>query len=81
MENYIHTLAELVAAETLRQAGLTSGEMTSRKARDTYGTWFAEVTRNGRLSPCRADGKCKWYSIPAILALKAEDYRRAELLK
>ena len=54
-----------------------------RKARDVYGKWFVDAVNNGRIFPCRVeDGRTgtKWFKVSEILALKADDIARAELI-
>lgn len=82
LERIISTCSELGATNVLVTLGLTSGEVSQRKARDTYGKWFADAVRHGRLAPCRVEsGRAgtHWYCIKDILALKAKDALRAEL--
>lgn len=71
------------AAEALRLAGVTSGEISERKARNIYGKWFTDAVAAGRIKPVRVGaGKTstKHYRITDILAYKAECYTPAELL-
>ena len=70
------------AVEVLEILGLTSGEISKNKAASLYGTWFLEACRDKRIEPCRI-GKgptgTKHYRLAEILALRADDFRRAEL--
>ena len=78
----IDNTAAMGAASVLETLGLTSGEISQRRARDTYGKWFADATASGRLRPCRIeDGHAgtRWYRVVDILALKTKDAARAEL--
>ena len=78
----IQTCIELGSAKTLETLGISSGEISQRKARDTYHKWFVDADRAGRIRPCRIeDGKSgtRWYRVVDILALKAQDAARAEL--
>lgn len=71
------------AAEALRLAGVTDGEISERKARNTYGKWFTDAVASGRIRPVRiGTGKTstKHYRITDILAYKAECYTPAELI-
>lgn len=82
LEILIQTCVELGSAKTLETLGLSAGEISQRKARDTYGKYFMDAIREGRLRPCRVeDGKCgtQWYRVVDILSLKAQDAARAEL--
>ena len=78
----IQTCIELGSAKTLETLGISSGEISQRKARDTYHKWLVDADRAGRIRPCRIeDGKSgtRWYRVVDILALKAQDAARAEL--
>lgn len=82
IEILIKTCVELGSAQTLMTLGISSGEISQRKARDTYGKYFTEAERQGRIRPCRVeDGRCgtKFFKVTDILALKAQDAVRAEL--
>lgn len=78
----VQTAIEVGAARAFEVMGVSSGEMSQRKARDTYGKWFTDADRAGRLRPIRVgDGKngTRHYRVVDILALKVEDHFRAEL--
>lgn len=82
LERLIQTCVELGSAKTLETLGISSGEISQRKARDTYGKWFMDAMRDDRIRPCRVeDGKSgtRWYRVVDILSLKAQDSLRAEL--
>lgn len=82
LEILIQTCVELGSAKTLETLGLSSGEISQRKARDIYGKYFTDADREGRIRPCRVEnGKCgtRWYRVVDILSLKAQDAVRAEL--
>lgn len=82
LEILIKTCISLGTAQTLETLGISSGEISQRKARDTYHKWFVDADREGRIRPCRVeDGKSgtRWYRVVDILALKAQDAARAEL--
>lgn len=82
LEILIQTCVELGSAKTLETLGLSSGEISQRKARDIYGKYFTDADREGRIRPCRVEnGKCgtRWYRVVDILALKAQDAVKAEL--
>jgi len=71
------------AAEGLRLAGVTAGEISERQARKTYGKWFSDEVAAGRIRPIRiGTGKTatKHYRLTDILTRKAECYTPAELL-
>ena len=78
----IKTCIELGSTQAMVNLGVTSGEISQRKARDTYGKYFMDAARAGRIRPCRVeDGRAgtKWYRVTDILALRAEDAVPAEL--
>lgn len=71
------------AAEGLRLAGVTAGEISERQARKTYGKWFVDEVAAGRIRPIRIGaGKTatKHYRVSDILTRKAECYTPAELI-
>lgn len=83
LERLIQTCIELGSAKTIETLGLSSGEISQRKARDTYKKWFVDADREGRIHPCRIEsGKAgtRWYRVVDILALKAQDAAQAELI-
>lgn len=65
------------ALQMARLLGITSGEISYRDARDTYGKWFTDSVSNGRITPCRrGNGKtgARWFAIAEILALQEKDW-------
>jgi hypothetical protein len=71
------------AAEGLRLAGVTAGEVSERQARKTYGKWFDDEVAAGRIRPVRIGAgrtATKHYLLTDILTRKAECYTPAELL-
>lgn len=82
LEILIQTCVELGSARTMETLGITSGEISQRKARDVYGKWFTDADRSGRIRPCRIEeGRAgtRWYRVVDILSLKAEDSVPASL--
>lgn len=76
----IRQSAELGAAAALEHAGLTSGEMSFRRARDTYGKWFTDAVRRGAVRPVRIeDGGVRRFSVTDILAARTADAAAAYL--
>lgn len=66
----------------LETLGITAGEISQRKARDTYGKWFTDAERAGRIRPARVDnGKngTRHYRVVDIQELRTKDLMRAEL--
>ena len=45
LEILIQTCVELGSAKTLEKLGLSSGEISQRKARDIYGKYFMDAAR------------------------------------
>ena len=82
LETLIQTCIEIGSAKTLETLGVSSGEISQRRARDVYGKYFMDADRTGRIRPCRVeDGRAgtRCYRVVDILALKAADAARAEL--
>lgn len=71
------------AAEGLRLAGVTAGEVSERQARKTYGKWFTDAVAAGHIRPIRiGTGRTatRHYSVTDILTYKAICCTPAELL-
>lgn len=82
LEQIVKEAAALGAAQLAETLGLHAGEISQRKARATYGKWFDDATKAGRLQPSRIDtGKngTKHYRVVDIQELKTADMVRAEL--
>ena len=78
----VKTATETGAALVLETLGITAGEISQRKARDTYGKWFTDAERAGRIRPARIDeGKngTRHYRVVEIQELKTADLVRAEI--
>jgi hypothetical protein len=83
LQTLMTTCISIGTAQTLVLMGVHSGEISMRKARDTYGKWFADAVNDGRIFPCRVENGrsgTKWFKVTDILALKADDAARAELI-
>ena len=87
--NYIDRIvkeaAALGAARLAETLGLSSGEISQRKARKTYGKWFEDAERNGRIRPSRIDESVRGngtrhYRVVDIQELKTVDLVKAQLL-
>lgn len=68
---------------TLELLGVSSGEISQRKAKEVYGKYFINAVNSGRIHPCRVeDGRAgtRWYKVSDILTLKAKDAIQAELI-
>lgn len=82
LEILITTCIELGSARTMETLGVSSGEISQRKARNVYGKYFTDADREGRIRPCRIEeGRAgtRWYRVVDILALKAADAAKAQL--
>ena len=82
LNTLISTCVELGSARTMELLGVTSGEISQRRARDIYGKYFMDAVSQGRLRPCRIEeGRAgtRWYRVVDILELKAADAAKAEL--
>lgn len=82
LERLVQSAAAMGAAQVLETLGLTAGEISQRKARDTYGKWFTDAEKAGRIRPSRVDnGKngTRHYRVVAIQELRTADLMRAEL--
>lgn len=82
LENIVKEAAALGAARLAETLGLTAGEISQRKARDTYGKWFTDAERDGRIRPCRVDNGrngTRHYRVVEIQELKTADLVRAEI--
>lgn len=78
----VKTIAEAAAVSVLTTLGLTSGEISRARAVALYGKWFREAEAAGRVRPVRiGTGRTgtRWFSVMDLLALRAEDERRAEI--
>lgn len=82
LERLVQSAAAMGAAQVLETLGLTAGEISQRKARDTYGKWFTDAEKAGRIRPSRVDnGKngTRHYRVVTIQELRTADLMRAEL--
>ena len=82
LERIVQSAAAMGAAQVLETLGLTAGEISQRQARKTYGKWFTDAEKAGRLHPSRVDqGKngTRHYRVVAIQELRTADLVRAEL--
>lgn len=73
---------QIVIVETLRMLGVTSGEVSERKARMTYGKPFTDAVAAGRIKPVRVGyGKTatKHYRIADILDWQNSCYEPARI--
>lgn len=82
LERIVEAAAAMGAASVLETLGLTAGEISQRKARATYGKWFTDAERAGRIRPSRIDNGrngTRHYRVVAIQELRTADLVRAEL--
>lgn len=65
---------EIGCVQTMKSLGVSSGEMSERKAVRTYGKWFVEAIRKNEITPCRVgNGRTgtRVYNVTDILSYKA----------
>jgi len=82
LERIVESAAAMGAAKVLETLGITAGEISQRQARKTYGKWFADAERAGRIQPARVDqgrNGTRHYRVVAIQELRTADLVRAEL--
>lgn len=82
LEQLVQSAAAMGAAQVLETLGITAGEISQRKARDTYGKWFADAEKAGRIRPSRVDNGrngTRHYRVVTIQELRTADLMRAEL--
>ena len=82
LREIVHEAAALGAAQLAETLGLTSGEISQRKAQSIYGKWFTDAVTTGRLRPSRVDdgrNGTKHFRVVDIQELRTSDLVRAEL--
>lgn len=82
LNTIISTSIELGTARTLEVLGVSSGEISQRKALKVYGKWFAEALATHKIQPCRVEeGRTgtRWFRVVDILAAKVRDAARYEI--
>jgi hypothetical protein len=82
LEQLVQSAAAMGAAQVLETLGITAGEISQRKARDTYGKWFTDAEKAGRIHPSRVDNGrngTRHYRVVTIQELRTADLMRAEL--
>lgn len=83
-QSEIKALVALGVAEVLEQLGISAGEVSERQAVVKWGKWFKQAVADQRIRPSRiGEGRngTRHYSVTDILALKAQDTQKAQLLK
>ena len=81
-ERLIKTCTALGCARTMELLGVSSGVISQRQARATYGKWFADECAAHRLFPCRIEpGRAgtRWYRVTDILSLMAAEQANCQL--
>lgn len=82
LEELVKSAAAEGAAQVLETLGITAGEVSQRRARATYGKWFADAERDGRIRPTRVDAGrngTRHYRVVDIQQLRTADLVRATL--
>lgn len=83
LQGLIKTCVEIGTTTALVNLGMTSGEISQRRAKKVYGDYFVQLERSGRIRPCRIEsGRAgtRYYLVSEILSLRADDYAKAELI-
>jgi hypothetical protein len=80
IQRIISASMEAGATAALIKAGLANPLTTQRQAEKTYGKWFSEAVKAGRLHPCKVGERVKWYSVNEINAMLVADTARAEII-
>lgn len=83
MNRLVQDAVELGATLALERMGMSSGEMSQRQARKTYGKYFSDLVATGRIRPARQEeGRAGtiYYRIADILECKVEDRIKANLI-
>jgi hypothetical protein len=82
IEHIINDSMQIGVIRTLQLLGVSSGEISQRKAIETYGKWFKDQVEDGTIRPIRIEeGKhgAKIYSVTDILAVRVRQSAPAEL--
>jgi hypothetical protein len=82
LEQLVQSASAAGAARLAETLGLSAGEISERKARNTYGKWFTDAAKAGRIRPARIDNGrngTRHYRVVEIQELKTADLVRAEL--
>lgn len=82
LQNLIQTCTSIGVVSTLEMLGISSGEISQRKAAKVYGKYFVEAERQGRIRPCRIEeghAGTRWFRVADILKMKTQDLAEAEL--
>ena len=80
IQRIISASMEAGATAALIKAGLTNPLISQRQAEKTYGKWFSEAVKDGRIFPCKVGNRIKWYSVNEINAMLVADTARAEII-
>lgn len=81
LNTIIASSVELGAARTLEVLGVSSGEISQRKAVKVYGKWFTDAVAAHRIHPARIEeGKAgtRWFRVVDILSEKVAEAARYE---
>lgn len=73
LQELITSSMELGSARTIEVLGLSSGEISQRRAAKVYGKWFTDAVLAGQIRPARVeDGKAgtRWFRVADILKEK-----------
>ena len=79
LEQLVQSAAAMGAAQVLETLGITAGEISQRKARDTYGKWFTDAEKAGRIRPARIDNGRNGTRHNRVVTI--QELRTADLLR
>lgn len=83
IQRIISASVEAGATAALIKAGLTNPLISQRQAEKTFGKWFANAVKDGKIYPCKiGEGShaTRWYSVNEINALLLTDITAADIV-
>jgi len=83
LRNIIQNATGIGVARTLETLGVSSGEISYRQAVLSYGKWFTDAAKDGRIKPVfSGSGKngMRHYRVSDILVRKVEEDTRAVII-
>lgn len=81
IEQIVASASRLGAVRALETLGLTAGEITLTKARSTYGKWFDEARKAGRIRPVRKDESSRGNGREHYRVVDIQEAYTAELIR
>lgn len=80
LQRIISASMEAGATAALIKAGLRNPLISWRQAEKTYGQWFVEAVKSGRLHPCKVGQRVRWFSVNEINTMLVADTAKAEII-